>query len=141
MKTQAHYEDMMKTQAHGEDMMKTQAHDEDMMKTQAHAADLICQRKVPNLLLGATVGNKLTQECQTMDINVLKHPMHHCGSVKQACRPPSLGSIHLCNSVSGGEGAPSGPGATVRSVLTHSQQSPCTQIQAIDLLRIKPNYV
>ncbi|KAF0047534.1 hypothetical protein F2P81_001167 [Scophthalmus maximus] len=46
-----------------------------------------------------------------------KHPMRHCGLVKQACRPLLLGSIHLCNIVIGGEGAPSGPVATVRIVL------------------------
>lgn len=45
------------------------------------------------------------------------HPMHHCGSVKQACRPVLLGSIHLYNIVIGGEEAPSGPGATVLTVL------------------------
>lgn len=43
--------------------------------------------------------------------------MRHCGLVKQACRPLLLGSIHLCNIVIGGEGAPSGPVATVRIVL------------------------
>lgn len=40
------------------------------------------------------------------------------GSVKQACRPLLLGSIHLCNIVIGGEGAPSVPEATVLTVLS-----------------------
>ncbi|KAK2921397.1 hypothetical protein Q8A73_000882 [Channa argus] len=59
-------------------------------------------------------GSKVA-ECMCKDGG--KHPKPHCGSVQQACRPLFLGSFHLCNIVIGGEDAPSGPGATVLSVL------------------------
>lgn len=52
--------------------------------------------------------------------------MHRRGSAKQACRPLLQASIHLYNSVIGGEGAPSGPGG----YCTHCPRRACVCVRA-----------